>query len=464
MNKENKLIPELPSGFEDRWDKKLLLKKKLLKAIENNFIKFGAEAIETPTFEIRKNIGSFLAEDDSNPMSDVFSFRDGDKSLTARYDLSSPLARFYAQNNQELPSTFKRYQIQNVFRNEKAGNGRYREFLQADFDIIGNVNPAQANAELCNLISSTLLECGLNKNQFTINVSNRKIIQGLIDELKISEKKQIKVIRAIDKLDKPGFGLKGVEDLLKKERKDQSGAITKGADLSDEQAAQILNFLKIKDLKELKENLKNSLSQEGISELENVFEVLRYGSNLNQVKTNFTIVRGLAYYSDFIVETNLNFKVTNNKGKEIQLGSICSGGAYAKLISRFRGVDVPGTGISFGVDRLLFALMQLDQIKIEDQKPVLVCVMDEKYLKNYYELVDQLRGNNISAEVFLNTKKNLGKQLDLANKRQLSVAIICGENEFNDNTITIKNLKGVKGENNQTIPKANLIDEIKKLI
>ncbi len=464
MNKENKLIPELPSGFEDRWGKKLLLKKKLLKAIENNFIKFGAEAIETPTFEIRKNIGSFLAEDDSNPMSDVFSFRDGDKSLTARYDLSSPLARFYAQNNQELPSTFKRYQIQNVFRNEKAGNGRYREFLQADFDIIGNVNPAQANAELCNLISSTLLECGLNKNQFTINVSNRKIIQGLIDELKISEKKQIKVIRAIDKLDKPGFGLKGVEDLLKKERKDQSGAITKGADLSDEQAAQILNFLKIKDLKELKENLKNSLSQEGISELENVFEVLRYGSNLNQVKTNFTIVRGLAYYSDFIVETNLNFKVTNNKGKEIQLGSICSGGAYAKLISRFRGVDVPGTGISFGVDRLLFALMQLDQIKIEDQKPVLVCVMDEKYLKNYYELVDQLRGNNISAEVFLNTKKNLGKQLDLANKRQLSVAIICGENEFNDNTITIKNLKGVKGENNQTIPKANLIDEIKKLI
>ena len=464
MNKENKLIPELPSGFEDRWGKKLLLKMKLLKAIEKNFIKFGAEAIETPTYEISKNIGSFLAEDDSNPMSDVFSFQDGDESLTARYDLSSPLARFYAQNNQELPSIFKRYQIQNVFRNEKAGNGRYREFLQADFDIVGNVNPAQANAELCNLISSTLLECGLNKNQFTINVSNRKIVQGLIDELKISDEKQIKVIRAIDKLDKPGFGLKGVEDLLKKGRKDQSGAITKGADLSDEQATQILNFLKIKDLKELKENLKNSLSQEGISELENVFEVLRYGSNLNQVKTNFTIVRGLAYYSDFIVETNLNFKVTNNKGKEIQLGSICSGGAYAKLISRFRGVDVPGTGISFGVDRLLFALMQLDQIIVEDQKPVLVCVMDEKYLKNYYELVDQLRGNNISAEVFLNTKKNLSKQLDLANKRQLSVAIICGENEFNDNTITIKNLKGVKGENNQTIPKANLIDEIKKLI
>ena len=336
--------------------------------------------------------------------------------------------------------------------------------MQADFDIVGNVDPAQANAELCNLISNTLFDCGLNKDQFTINVSNRKIVQVLINELKISEEKQIKVIRAIDKLDKPGFGLKGVEDLLKKERKDQSGAITKGADLTDQQAAQILNFLKIKDLKELKQTLKNQLSQEGISELENVFEILDYGSNLNQVKTNFTIVRGLAYYSDFIVETNLNFKVTNNKGKEVDIGSICSGGAYAKLISRFRGVDIPGTGISFGVDRLLFALMQLDQIKLEDQKPVLVCVMDKKYLKNYYELVDQLRDNNINAEIFLDSKKNLGKQLTFANKRDLSVAIICGENEFKENTVTIKNLKGIKGQNNQTIPKEDFINEVKKLI
>jgi len=464
MDKENKLVPGLPSGFEDRWSNKLLLKKKLVKAIEKNFIKFGAEPLETPSFEISENIGSFLAEDDTNPMSGVFSFEDGEKNITLRYDLSSPLARFVAQNNQELPSIFKRYQIQNVFRNEKAGNGRYREFMQADFDIVGNVDPAQANAELCNLISNTLSDCGLNKNQFTINVSNRKIVQGLINELKISEEKQVKVIRAIDKLDKPGFGLKGVEDLLKKERKDQSGAITKGADLTDQQAAQILNFLKIKDLKELKQTLKNQLSQEGISELENVFEILGYGSNLNQVKTNFTIVRGLAYYSDFIVETNLNFKVTNNKGKEIDIGSICSGGAYAKLISRFRGVDIPGTGISFGVDRLLFALMQLDQIKVEDKKPVLVCVMDKKYLKNYYELVDQLRDNNINAEIFLDSKKNLGKQLTFANKRDLSVAIICGENEFKENTVTIKNLKGIKGQNNQTIPKEDLINEVKKLI
>ena len=462
MNKENKLNPSLPSGFEDRWGKKLVLKKQLLQVIEKNFIKFGAEPLETPSFEYTENIGSFLAEDEDNPMSDIFSFEDRDKTISLKYDLSSPLARFYAQNNQELPSIYKRYAIQNVFRNEKASNARYREFCQADFDIIGNVNSAQANAELCNLISSTLLDIGLNSDQFTINVSNRKIVQGLINDLKIPEDKQLGVIRAIDKLDK--FGLKGVEDLLKKERKDASGAITKGADLNDEQASQILNFLKIKDLKTLKENLNNPLSQEGIKELEDVFEIIGFSSDLNQVKTNFAIVRGLEYYSDFIVETNLNFKVTNNKGKQVDIGSICSGGAYAKLISRFKGVDIPGTGVSFGVDRLLFALMQLDQIKVDDQKPVLVCVMDKQFLKNYYEIVNLLRENNINAEIFLDTKKNLGKQLDLANKRDLNVAIICGENEFKDNTITIKNLKGVKGQNSQTVPKADLINEVKKLI
>ena len=462
MNKENKLNPSLPSGFEDRWGKKLVLKKQLLQVIEKNFIKFGAEPLETPSFEYTENIGSFLAADEDNPMSDIFSFEDRDKTISLKYDLSSPLARFYAQNNQELPSIYKRYAIQNVFRNEKASNARYREFCQADFDIIGNVNSAQANAELCNLISSTLLDIGLNKDQFTINVSNRKIVQGLINDLKIPADKQLGVIRAIDKLDK--FGLKGVEDLLKKERKDVSGAITKGADLNDEQASQILNFLKIKDLKTLKENLNNPLSQEGIKELEDVFEIIGFSSDLNQVKTNFAIVRGLEYYSDFIVETNLNFKVTNNKGKQVDIGSICSGGAYAKLISRFKGVDIPGTGVSFGVDRLLFALMQLDQIKVDDQRPVLVCVMDKQFLKNYYEIVNLLRENNINAEIFLDTKKNLGKQLDLANKRDLNVAIICGENEFNDNTITIKNLKGVKGQNSQTVPKADLINEVKKLI
>ena len=465
MSEKNKLIPGLPSGFEDRWNKTLILKKRLLKVIENNFIRYGFDPLETPSFEIAENIGSFLAEDDNNPMSDVFSFNDGEKNITLRYDLSSPLARFVAQNNQELPSIYKRYAIQNVFRNEKSGNARFREFTQADCDIVGNVNPAQANAELCNLVASTLIECGLKKDQFTINVSNRKIIQGLIQDLKIPANKEIKVMRAIDKLDKPDFGIKGVEDLLKKERKDKSGAITKGADLNDDQVSKILNFLKIKDLKKLKQDFKNPITQEGIKELEDLFEVLDFGNYSELVKTNFTIVRGLAYYDGFCIETNLNFKTTNNKGKEIDIGSVCSGGQYNKLISRFKGVDIPGTGVSIGVDRLLFAMSQINQVQLDDQKPVIVCVMDEKYLKNYYEILDILRKNNINSEIFLDSKKNLGKQLTYANKRGCPIAVICGENEFKDSKITLKNLLGIKGEDNQiTFSKENLINEIKKFI
>ncbi len=465
MSEKNKLIPGLPSGFEDRWNKTLILKKRLLKVIENNFIKYGFDPLETPSFEIAENIGSFLAEDDSNPMSDVFSFNDGEKNITLRYDLSSPLARFVAQNNQELPSIYKRYAIQNVFRNEKSGNARFREFTQADCDIVGNVNPAQANAELCNLVASTLIECGLKKDQFTINVSNRKIIQGLIQDLKIPANKEIKVMRAIDKLEKADFGIKGVEDLLKKERKDKSGAITKGADLNDDQVSKILNFLKIQDLKKLKQDFKNTLTQEGIKELEDLFEVLDFGNYSELVKTNFTIVRGLAYYDGFCIETNLNFKTTNSKGKEIDIGSVCSGGQYNKLISRFKGVDIPGTGVSIGVDRLLFAMSQINQVQLDDQKPVIVCVMDEKYLKNYYEILDILRKNNINSEIFLDSKKNLGKQLTYANKRGCPIAVICGENEFKENKITLKNLQGIKGEDNQiTFSKENLVNEIKKFI
>ena len=464
MDKEKKLIAGLPSGFEDRWNQKLSLKKKLIRVIESNFVKYGFGPLETPSFEISENIGSFLADDDDNAMSDVFNFKDNDKQITLRYDLSSPLARFIAQNNQEIPFPYKRYQIGNVWRNEKSGNARYREFTQADCDIVGNVNPAQANAELCNVIVDTLLQCGLKKEQFQVNISNRKIVQGLIKELKISNKNQeLKVIRSIDKLER--VGIKGVKDLLKKQRVDSSGAITEGANLSEAQASEIVNFLKIKDLKELKDNLKNTVSQEGIKELEDLLEVASYGDYLNQIKTNFTIVRGLAYYDGFCVETNLNFKAKNNKGKEVDIGSICSGGQYGKLISRFKGVDFPGTGISIGVDRLLFVMSQLDQVELDNKKPVLVCVMDKNFLPKYYELLKILRDNKINSEIFLDTSKNMGKQLAYANKKGCPVAVICGENEFKENTVTIKNLLAAKGENNQiTIPKNNLINEIKKFI
>jgi len=462
MKKNEKLTPGLPSGFEDRWNKQLSLKKKLLEIIESNFLKFGFSPLETPSFEISKNIGSFLADDEDNSMLDVFTFNDGNEKITLRYDLSSPLSRFVAQNYRELPFPYKRYAIGNVWRNEKSGNARYREFTQADVDIIGNLNKSQADAEICNIIADTLKKIGLSDTKFKVSISNRKIVQGLINQLKIIDKNQeLKVIRAIDKLDR--IGLKGVEDLLKKERVDTSGAITKGANLSDIQASEILNFLKIRNLKDLKSILKNSLSAEGIKETEDLLEIVSYGKYEKVIQPNFTIVRGLAYYDGFCVETNLNFKVKNPKGKEIDVGSIASGGRYDKLISRFKGADFPGTGMSIGVDRLLFVLSQINSIKTKNNKPVLICILDSKYIKKYYETLDYLRENGINSELYLDSSKNLKKQLTYADKKGCSVAIIVGESEIKENKFTLKNLKSSKENDQKTVSKESLIDEIKKI-
>ena len=464
MNKEKQIKATLPSGFKDRSGDELALKKKLLDIIEKNFIKFGFSPLETSPMELSSVIGNSLAEDDDNPMADIFTFDDSGTDISLRYDLSQGCTRYYSQNYLELPNPYKRYQVgETVYRREKPGNGRFKSFGQCDVDIIGKFDVKQANAELCNIIASTFIECGLKKSEFVINISNRKIVQGLMDELKIvDEKQKQKVLRAIDKLDKEGFGIKGVEELLKTERKDSSGAITKGANLSDDQASQIIDFLKVKDLKELKKNIKNPLSQEGIKELEELFEVLKYGKYADQVKFDSAKIRGLDIYTGFIVETNLKFEVKNPKGKVIDPGSCCSGGEY--LVTKFKGDPFLGSGISIGLDRLVFCLMQKEGIEAKEQKPALVCVMAPKYLNKYYEILDTLRGNNINSEIFLESNKKLSKQLDYASRRGLSVAIICGENEFKDNTITIKNLQGIKGENQITIPKENLVNEIKKYI
>ena len=462
MKKEKNLIPSLPKGFKDRWGKELALKKKLLKIIEANFLKYGFLPLETSPMEISENIGSFLADDDANPMSDVFTFKDDKETLTLRYDMSAPLARFVAQNYRDLTFPYKRYTFGDVFRREKPDSARYRSFTQFDADIIGNVNESQADAEICDIIGETFLSCGLKSDQFTINVSNRKIVQGLISELKITSEQELKVIRAIDKLER--IGMDGVKDLLQKERKDESGAITKGANLTNDQASQIIEFLKIKDIKSLKSNIKNNISQEGINEIEDLFNILSKGKFSNMVKTNFNIVRGLAYYSGFCVETNLNFKGKNVQGKEIDIGSCASGGRYNSLIKRFKGVDFKGTGMSIGVDRLVFALNQLDQFNEEDSNNILVCVLDPKYIDQYYKIVNELRENNINSEIYLDATKNLKKQLTYADKKGCSLALICGQDEIEQDKITIKKLKSKKENDQISISSKNLINEIKKLI
>tara|TARA_Y100000768_G_scaffold274845_1_gene210519 strand:- start:2012 stop:3400 length:1389 start_codon:yes stop_codon:yes gene_type:complete len=462
MEKEKRLTPGLPKGFQDRWDQTLFLKKELLRIIEKNFIKFGYSPLETSPMQLSSIIGNTLSEDEENPMSDIYAYSDDGTNVSLRYDLSQGFLNFYKQNYMNLPNPIKRYEIGTVFRREKPGSNRYKSFDQCDVDVIGNFDAKQANADLCSIIGSIFTEF-LKKSEFVINVSNRKIVQGLMDQLKIVDQKQKqKVLRAIDKLDKPGFGLKGVEDLLKKERRDNSGAITKGADLNDEQSTKIIEFLKIKDIKQLKRKIDNPITNEGIKDIEELFEVLSYGKYADQVKFNSSIVRGMDMYTGCVIETNLKFEVKNSKGKVIDPGAVCSGGEY--LTSKFKGDPFRGTGISVGIDRLVFCLSQRNNIKYEEKKPILVCMIEETKLENYYEILNILRENNINSEIYLESKKKLSKQLEYASKRGLPLAIICGDNEFKDNTVTLKNLQGIKGENQITIPREDLINEVKKYI
>ena len=210
--------------------------------------------------------------------------------------------------------------------------------------------------------------------------------------------------------------------------------------------------------------MKNQLSIEGINELEELYEVLSYGTSLGQVQPNICITRGLSYYSSFLVETNLNFKVKNAKGKEVTAGSCASGGRYNSLISRFKGVDYKGSGMSIGIDRLLYALNQIKELKVKKQQPVLMCILDKKYIKNCYDIVSKLRENGIVSEIYLDQNKNLKKQLQYADRKNTDIAIIMGENEFNENKLLIKKLNSDKENDQCTVSKENLVNEIKKLI
>ena len=476
MDKEKKLLAIPPVGFVDRYGKEIATKEKLIAIIKKNFEKFGFSQLETPSFEISENIGKFLPDVD-RPMSGVFGFQEENKNwISLRYDLTAPLARYVSQNYLNISNPFKRYQVGTVWRNEKPGPGRFREFTQADCDIIGS-NNLLADAEMCNLLADTLKNCGLDEKDYEIKISNRKLIQGLISKLKISDyKQQLIVLRSIDKYDK--VKSVGLKDLLTKGRKDKSGDFTKGANLTNDQADEILGFLKIKKLNELKTFAKDKLINIGIDELNQVIDGLSYGDYFKQVKFSPEVCRGLEYYDGPIFEANLNFKIKNQKNEEIEFGAVGGGGRYNSLVSRFKKVDLSATGVSIGLDRLLYALVQFNKIKIQTNEPVIICVLDTKYNSKYYEILKLLRSQNINSEVYLGDS-GLKSQLKYADKRNSPAVILCGENEFKNNKITIKNL--VKGkdeskktksredwkraENTQkTISKESLIDEIKKLI
>ena len=442
MNKKNfRPRSDLPLGFADREEEELLVRDLLILNIKKIMSNYGFQYLETPSFEYTDSIGKFLPDKD-RPSEGVFSFEDDKKWLSLRYDLTAPLARYAAKNFDNLPRPFKRFQLGTVWRNEKPGPGRFREFLQFDADYVGT-NNLFADSELCFLISEILKSCGLENNEFNIKISNRKLSKGLLEKLKIvSEEKQSATLRAIDKLDR--IGLKGVQDLLSKGRKDKSGDFTKGAELDDFQIKNILNFLDIQNLAENNfEKLKkisdnNKIMNEGINELE-LME--KYFSLFNFKNYIFdpTIVRGLEYYTGPIFEANLTFKVKNNKGQEIEFGSIGGGGRYDDLVKRFNNQECPSTGISVGLDRLIYAILQKNKIEVNKGSPVLICVFDEKYMNYYMKILNILRSKNIDAEIYSGSS-NIKSQFKYADKRGCNYVILCGEDEVSKNVVTIKNL------------------------
>ncbi len=445
MVKENKLKPskELPLGFVDRQEQELLIRDFTISNIKEVMIKYGFQYLETPSFEYTDSIGKFLP-DKERPDEGVFSFKDKNKWLSLRYDLTAPLARYVAKNYLEIPKPFKRYQLGTVWRNEKPGPGRYREFLQFDADCVGTSN-LQADAELCILISEILEKCGLKKNDYIFKISSRVFTKELFEKLKIKSAVQAaQALRSLDKMDR--FGWKEVKKLLGKGRKDDSGDFTEGAKLSKKQI----------DLMEKYMLKKESYVPDDINEIVKIFSAYDF--------KNFTvdpwIVRGLEYYTGPIFEVNLTFDVKNSKGQIIQFGSIGGGGRYDNLVNRFGNINCPATGISIGLDRLVFALMQKKDFKIKITRPVVICVFDKSKNKEYVGILNKLRKSNISSEIYPGEGK-LKKQMEYVNKIGSPAAILYGDNEIKTGKVTLKNFKSGK---EISVAIESLSDEIKKII
>ena len=440
--KKNKPSKELPLGFVDRQEKELLVRDFIISNIKEVMIKYGFQYLETPSFEYSESIGKFLPDKD-RPDEGVFSFQDENKWLSLRYDLTAPLARYVAKNYLEIQKPFKRYQLGTVWRNEKPGPGRFREFLQFDADFVGTKS-LQADVELCVMISEILEKCGLNKEEYIVKISSRKITEELFKRINIDNNEQkLTALRALDKLDRLGW--EGVNQLLGDGRKDKSGDFTKGANLSSSNIEAIENELK-----------KKSPETEDLQEIIKLFK----DYNFNNFEFDPSIIRGLEYYTGPIFEVNLKFDVKNNKGQIIQFGSIGGGGRYDNLVNNFGNYEAPATGISIGLDRLVYALMQKKEFKVKQSKPVVICIFDKNSMKEYIGLQTLLRNAGISAEIYPGVSK-LKKQMEYANKIKSPAVILYGEDEIKSSKPTLRNLSTGK---EKSIEIKELVNEIKKII
>jgi histidyl-tRNA synthetase len=432
-SKPQKLKARLPRGLADRGPAEIAATRQMVEAIRVVFERYGFEPVETPAIEYTDTLGKFLPDQD-RPNEGVFSFQDDDEQwLSLRYDLTAPLARYVAENFQNLPLPYRSYRFGWVFRNEKPGPGRFRQFMQFDADTVGAASMA-ADAEMCMLASDTMEALGIPRGSYVVKVNNRKVLDGAMDRVHIPAEKRLTTMRAIDKLDR--LGIEGVKMLLGKGRKDESGDFTKGAELSDSQIAGIVTAITGTS------GETGSTGAPGEEELSEIAKLVRATGYDDRVRIDKTVVRGLEYYTGPVYEVELTFEIKDEKGRPVRFGSVGGGGRYDGLVSRFRGEPVPATGFSIGVSRLQAALTHLGKISEKPAPgPVVVTIFDRDRVADYQRMVSALREAKIRAELYLgNPKNNLGTQLKYADKRGAPCAVIQGGDEKARGEVQIKDL------------------------
>jgi histidyl-tRNA synthetase len=468
-----KLKARQPRGFVDRGPADVAATERMLAVIRESFSLYGFDPVETPFVEYTDALGKFLPDQD-RPNEGVFSFQDDDEQwLSLRYDLTAPLARYVAENFDALPKPYRSYRVGYVFRNEKPGPGRFRQFMQFDADIVGSGTVA-GDAEICMLAADTMEKLGIKRGDYVVKVNNRKVLDGVMDAAGIEQATRLTVLRAIDKADK--FPLDEIRKLLRDGRKDESGDFTKGAGLSETQAETILRYLAVgqrladlgkstasdsaksaelsaeavAELRKLVEGAENGVA--GIEELEQIRELVTAAGYLGRVIIDPSIVRGLEYYTGPVYEVELTFPVTNEDGQVVRFGSVAGGGRYDGLVGRFRPEPVPATGFSIGVSRLYSALKAVKS-PIVDQKNelplVVVTAMDNKspeFMPAYQAFVAQLRqakdgeGRALCrADLYLGSS-GFNAQMKYADRRGAACAVIQGSSERDAGTVVIKDL------------------------
>jgi histidyl-tRNA synthetase len=442
-----------PKGFRDYFGAEVTQRTEMLRAIGAVYQRYGFEALESAGVETVEALGKFLPDVD-RPNEGVFAWQEDDADwLALRYDLTAPLARVYAQHRNDLPTPYRRYAMGPVWRNEKPGPGRYRQFYQCDADTVGSASMA-ADAEICAMLSDTLEAVGIARGDYVVRVNNRKVLNGVMEVAGVLDPSDPDakahergiVLRAIDKLDR--LGVAGVRALLGAGRKDESGDFTDGAGLSDEQADIVIGFIEARGdsgaatVARLHDLVQGSdVGVQGVNELETIADLLAAGGyGPDRIVIDPSVVRGLGYYTGPVYEAELTFEILDDKGRKRQFGSVAGGGRYDDLVKRFTGQEVPATGISIGVDRLLAALREKGRIESHDVGPVIVTVMDRDRMADYQAMVAELRNAGIRAEVYLGNPKNFGNQLKYADRRNSPVAIIEGGDEKAAGIVQIKDL------------------------